>query len=131
MLLSVCFREGKMKRAALLFATALALVFTSSANAADLAARPPMAALPPAFTWTGIFLGISGGTGWGNKEHSWDQDATLAAIAAQMPNPGAIPAVGGTLCEPDATARGRATCQRRSILPHPTADIEAGLAVCV
>jgi outer membrane immunogenic protein len=49
-----------------------------------------------AFSWTGIYLGIGGGTGWGNKEYSWNQDATLAAVAAQMPNPGAIPQLGAT-----------------------------------
>ena len=74
-----------MKRA--LFSAALALGFTGVAGAADLAVRAPVIAPLPVFSWTGIYLGIGGGTGWGNKEYSWNQDATLAAIAAQMPTP--------------------------------------------
>ena len=83
-----------MKRA--LFSAALALGFTGVAGAADLAVRAPVIAPLPVFSWTGIYLGIGGGTGWGNKEYSWNQDATLAAIAAQMQNPGVLPRLGGT-----------------------------------
>jgi outer membrane immunogenic protein len=82
-----------MKRA-LIFSTAFALGFTGVARAADLAVKTPV--FVPEFTWTGVYLGISGGTGWGNNEYRWNQDATLAAVAAQMQNPGAIPQLGGT-----------------------------------
>jgi outer membrane immunogenic protein len=82
-----------MKRA-LLFSVALALGFTGVAGAADLVVRAPVVA--PAFSWTGIYLGIGGGTGWGNKEYNWNQDATLAAVAAQMQNGGSFPHLGGT-----------------------------------
>lgn len=83
-----------MKRA--LFSAALALGFTGVAGAADLAVRAPVIAPLPVFSWTGIYLGIGGGTGWGNKEYSWNQDATLAAIAVQMQNPGPLPHLGVT-----------------------------------
>jgi outer membrane immunogenic protein len=83
-------QEGKMKRA--LCSAALILSFSSVAGAADLAFKAPA----PVFSWTGIYLGIGGGTGWGNKEYSWDQDATLAAISAQMQNPGPLPHLGVT-----------------------------------
>jgi outer membrane immunogenic protein len=79
-----------MKRA--LCSAALALSFSGVAGAADLAVEAPV----PGFSWTGIYLGIGGGTGWGNKEYSWNQDATVAAIAAQMQNPRPLPHLGVT-----------------------------------
>jgi outer membrane immunogenic protein len=81
---------------ALRFSAALTLGFTSIAGAADLALSSPMVAPPAGFTWTGIYLGIGGGAGWGNREYNWNQDATLAAVWAQMANPGALPQVGTT-----------------------------------
>jgi outer membrane immunogenic protein len=73
------------------------LALTGVAAAADLALTPPIVAPVPLFSWTGVYLGIGGGTGWGNNEYSWNQDATLAAVAAQMPNGGGpLPLVGGT-----------------------------------
>ena len=50
----------------------------------------------PGFSWTGVYLGIGGGTGWGNNAYTWNQDATLAAVAAQMPNPGTLPQLSPT-----------------------------------
>jgi outer membrane immunogenic protein len=56
----------------------------------------PIVAPTPLFSWTGVYLGLSGGTGWGNNAYTWNQDATLAAVGAQMPNPGTLPQVGPT-----------------------------------
>jgi outer membrane immunogenic protein len=43
-----------------------------AANAADIARRPAVVKAPayvaPVFTWTGPYVGISGGYGWGNSE---------------------------------------------------------------
>jgi outer membrane immunogenic protein len=75
-------------------AAVCALALTGAAGAADLAA--PIIAPIPAFSWTGVYLGIGGGTGWGSNEYRWNQDVTLAAVAAQMLNPGPLPLVGGT-----------------------------------
>ena len=72
-------------------APVFALALTSGACAADLPFKMPIVAPVPAFSWTGVYLGIGGGTGWGNNEYTWNQDATLAAVAAQMPNPGPLP----------------------------------------
>jgi outer membrane immunogenic protein len=85
-------QEADMKR--ILCSAALALSFAGAAGATDLVVKAPVIA--PVFSWTGFYLGISGGTGWGDKEYSWNQDATLAAVAAQMQNPGPIPHVGVT-----------------------------------
>jgi opacity protein-like surface antigen len=75
-------------------AAVYAVALTGVSSAADLAV--PILAPVPVFSWTGVYLGIGGGTGWGNNERTWNQDATLAAVAAQMPNPGPLPLVGTT-----------------------------------
>jgi outer membrane immunogenic protein len=73
-----------------------ALFLTSVAGAGDLPFQMPIVTPVPAFSWTGVYLGIGGGTGWGNNAYTWNQDATLAAVAAQMPNPGTPPQLGPT-----------------------------------
>ena len=83
------------RRRELWLAAVCALAFTRVAGAADLAL--PVVAPVPVFSWTGVYLGIGGGTGWGNNEYNWNQDATLAAVAAQMQNGGGpLPLLGGT-----------------------------------
>jgi outer membrane immunogenic protein len=79
-------------RQALCLAAVYVLALTGVAGAADLPA--PTLAPVPIFSWTGVYLGIGGGTGWGNNEYSWNQDATAASIASQTPNPGAVPTLG-------------------------------------
>jgi hypothetical protein len=76
--------------------SAFTLSVTTVATAGDLPFKMPVVAPTPAFNWTGIYLGLGGGTGWGNNAYTWNQDATLAAVAAQMPNPGTLPQVGPT-----------------------------------
>jgi len=59
-----------MKRATIL-AALLAGVSMSSATAADLGARPMAPAYAvPAWSWTGFYLGINGGYGWGTGSTS-------------------------------------------------------------
>jgi outer membrane immunogenic protein len=84
------------RRRELYLAAACALAVTSAAGAADLPFKMPIVETVTAFNWTGVYLGIGGGTGWGNNEYTWNQDATLAAVASQMPNPGQLPLVGAT-----------------------------------
>ena len=40
---------------------------------------PQAPVVHPVLSWTGIYLGIGGGAGWGAKEYSFNQDAALAA----------------------------------------------------
>jgi opacity protein-like surface antigen len=80
----------------LCLASVYAIALTGVAGAADLAVKAPTVPPVPAFSWTGVYLGIGGGTGWGNNEYRWNQDATLAAVAAQMQNAGPLPQVGAT-----------------------------------
>jgi outer membrane immunogenic protein len=75
-------------------ALVLALAVTSIAAAGDVPSQRPIYAPSPAVNWTGIYLGLGGGTGWGNNAYTWNQDATLAAVASQMPNPGTVPTLG-------------------------------------
>ena len=75
----------------LCLAAAYALALTGVAGAADLPFKMPIVAPVPAFSWTGVYLGIGGGTGWGNKEYTWNQDPTVAAIGAQMGGAGPLP----------------------------------------
>ena len=84
------------RRRELCLAAGYVLALTGVAGAADLAVKTPIVAPVPVFSWTGVYLGIGGGTGWGNNEYTWNQDATLAAVMAQMPNPGTLPQLGPT-----------------------------------
>jgi len=77
-------------------ASVYALALTGVAGAADLAVKAPIVPPVPVFSWTGVYLGIGGGAGWGNNQYSWNQDATLAAVAAQMQNGGPLLVLGGT-----------------------------------
>jgi outer membrane immunogenic protein len=56
-----------------LLATATFAALMSCANAADLPTRPAYAPAPimspvPVYNWTGIYVGLNGGYGWGNQD---------------------------------------------------------------
>jgi len=57
----------------LLATTALAMLGIGAASAADLPTRkgPPIAPVyvPPAFTWTGFYVGVNAGYGWANNNN--------------------------------------------------------------
>jgi opacity protein-like surface antigen len=53
----------------LCLALVYALALTGVAGAADLAVKVPIAPPVPVFSWTGVYLGIGGGTGWANNEY--------------------------------------------------------------
>jgi len=64
-----------MKKAFLGAVSLMVLGAVAPAGAADLAARPytkaPMAAPAPLPTWTGFYLGIQGGGGWGRSNETF------------------------------------------------------------
>ena len=68
------------RRRELCLALVYALALTGVAGAADLGFKAPIVPPVPVFSWTGVYLGIGGGAGWGNNEYSWNQDPTVAAI---------------------------------------------------
>jgi len=88
-----------MKRALLRVATASVLVLgmIGAASAADLIVKAPVVAPVTVFSWTGVYIGIGGGSGWGTKEYSWNQDATVAALNQQgypfFPPPSGLSAI--------------------------------------
>jgi outer membrane immunogenic protein len=50
-------------------ANALLLLSPFAAHAADLAVKAPPATVPAAvYNWTGLYIGINGGWGWGNQD---------------------------------------------------------------
>ena len=80
--------SGRLRKSVLLAAATLGLV-GSSAFAADLPTRkgPPIAPVyvPPAFTWTGFYVGVNAGYAWLNNDRN----------NVAFPFVGAVP-VGGT-----------------------------------
>ena len=75
--------------AAACFAVA-ALVVAQSATAADLSVAPlykaPPPAMAPAYNWSGFYLGINGGGGWGHS--NWDTSSDRIGLSGGL--------VGGT-----------------------------------
>src|SRR5215831_5197782 len=57
-----------MKRVVLAVATALTLA-AAGAQAADLPVKAPPLPPPPVFSWTGLYVGIEGGGGWGSVSY--------------------------------------------------------------
>ena len=58
-------------RSALFIAAALAVGLAQTASAADLPRRPapaPLLSPTPVYNWTGIYLGLNGGGGWGRQD---------------------------------------------------------------
>jgi outer membrane immunogenic protein len=55
-------------------AAASAVAFGQVASAADMPVKAPVAPAPAAYSWTGFYLGINGGYGWGRTS------ASIAAI---------------------------------------------------
>ena len=56
-----------------LIASPAVLGIVGTASAADLGVRAPIVAPPPVFSWTGIYIGIGGGTGWGEVNRTLNQ----------------------------------------------------------
>ena len=51
------------------FAGLMALAMASPSSAADLPRKAPAYYVAPFFSWSGFYVGINGGYGWGNS--SW------------------------------------------------------------
>jgi len=87
-----------MKKIALAV-TALSMMLTGAASAADLAARPyakaPPPVMAPIYNWTGFYIGLNGGGGWSDK--CWDIYNNLGAIIAPPFREGCNTASGATV----------------------------------
>jgi len=64
----------KIMRKKLLLGVAVLVFGSASVFAADMPARVPVAKAPPPiaqlFDWSGLYVGVSGGYGWGDSSHS-------------------------------------------------------------
>ncbi len=78
-----------MNKHSIVIATLVALV-SSSAFAADMPLKAPAAPPPPAWTWTGFYVGGNIGYGGGNEHGNWSVFAPDIA--------------GGTICSPAGSA---------------------------
>jgi hypothetical protein len=65
--------EKVMKKLLLALMTAGAIVSGASVQAADLGVRaaPPALVPAPVLTWTGFYVGVNGGGGWGQTAHDF------------------------------------------------------------
>src|SRR5262249_4809108 len=59
-----------MKKLLLISFALVALNVGGSAFAADMGVTAPLPPPPPVFSWTGLYIGIQGGGGWGLHENS-------------------------------------------------------------
>jgi outer membrane immunogenic protein len=81
-----------------LFLAVAAFGFVTSAQAADMAARPYTKAPPMAaavYNWTGFYVGANGG--WGSSRKCWDYAGTTAARLATNVTEGCHDADGGVV----------------------------------
>jgi outer membrane immunogenic protein len=77
-----------MKRFGLMSVIALSLGLAHSALAADVESAPASAPPAPAGpTWTGVYLGVNGGTGWSNLSFSTTPTGPIAGV---LGNPGSL-----------------------------------------
>jgi outer membrane immunogenic protein len=77
--------ETKMNKFFLGTAALVALAIATPASAADLPARYPTKAPPmvaPIWNWTGFYIGINGGYGWGRSD--WTATSVLGAPIAPV-----------------------------------------------
>ena len=56
------------------------LCVSIAASASDLPHRPGPAVTPPAFTWTGFYIGVNAGLGWGNSGSISVQDPRIGTV---------------------------------------------------
>lgn len=79
-----------------LAAATVGVALAHSASAADLAVAPVYKSPPPppAFSWTGFYLGANGGGGWGQTSHSTDPTAVLSFATGNFNTSGGV--AGGT-----------------------------------
>jgi outer membrane immunogenic protein len=67
-----------------LLTSAAVLGISGAASAADLGVRAPIVAPVPVFSWTGLYIGIGGGTGWGTEERTWNRDVFFAPLIGPL-----------------------------------------------
>ncbi|MBI3702256.1 MAG: porin family protein [Rhizobiales bacterium] len=82
-----------MNKIASVAATILAFGFVTSATAADMPTKAPVAPMVIPFSWAGLYAGVNLGGGWGTS--TGDLDSFSASLAPAVAG-GAVPASLGT-----------------------------------
>ena len=85
-----------MRKVVIVVAVAsVGVALAQSASAADLAAAPIYKSPPPpAFSWTGFYIGANGGGGWGQTSHTTDPTSVLSFTTGNFNTSGGL--AGGT-----------------------------------
>jgi outer membrane immunogenic protein len=87
-----------MKKPSVIAIGIAALGFTSSAFAADMAARPykaPPPVIAPIYNWSGFYIGVNGG--WGNSHNCWDFVGVGGVVVADACRDASGGVVGGQI----------------------------------
>jgi outer membrane immunogenic protein len=87
-----------MKKLSVVAIGIAALGFTSSAFAADMAARPykaPPPVIAPIYNWSGFYIGVNGG--WGNSHNCWDFVGVGGVVVADACRDASGGVVGGQI----------------------------------
>ena len=85
------FRGQNMKR---LLLAGVALSVATAASAADMQARPyskaPPAVVSPAYNWSGFYVGVMGGGGWGSGDSEGSGGFGGGTVGYNWPLPGSL-----------------------------------------
>ena len=63
--------------------TAFVVLAATSAGAADMTARPAYAAPPPAYSWSGFYIGGNVGYGWGTAKDDATESTTMSGVVTR------------------------------------------------
>src|SRR5215471_11307890 len=90
----------------LLAATAMGLIASQAASAADLRmpTKAPVAPLPPPVQdWSGIYVGLEGGYGWGKQNFGTNFNPFFGTKGSATSGTDVFPCAFDTPCSADAT----------------------------
>src|ERR1700755_1436377 len=63
--------------------TAFVVLAATSAGAADMTARPAYAPQPPAYSWSGFYIGGNVGYGWGTAKDDATESTTMSGVVTR------------------------------------------------
>ena len=78
----MCLRGATMRSLILSGIATAALAISGAASAADMPVKAPIAA-PPAWSWTGFYIGVHGGGGWSDPRWTSDFNCAVGVLCEQ------------------------------------------------